>query len=73
MRWSPDGKALHYVLTRGGVSNLWELPLSEAPPKQITNFRDREFSAYQWSRDGKRLALLRGSTRVDVVLLSHFN
>jgi len=27
-RWSPDGRALQYLLTRDGATNLWEQPLT---------------------------------------------
>src|SRR5271169_2877722 len=36
--WSPDGRAIDYSLTRGGVSDIWRQPLSGGPPKQLTHF-----------------------------------
>jgi Tol biopolymer transport system component len=70
--WAPDGKAVEYVLTRGGVSNIWQQNLTGGPPKQITNFKSGLIFAFDWSRDGKQLALTRGSEDSDVVLISNF-
>ena len=72
LRWAPDGKALDYRLTRGGASNIWRQALAGGPPKQITNFKSDLIFSFDWSRDGKQLALARGSTSSDVILISNF-
>ncbi len=71
-RWAPEGKALDYSLTRGGVSNIWRQPLAGGPLKQITNFKSEQIFSFDWSRDGKQLALARGTTSHDVILISNF-
>lgn len=70
--WSPDGRALTYVDTRKGVSNIWSQPLAGGPPKQLTHFTSEQIFSYAWSRDGKRLAVARGDTTNDVVLITNF-
>jgi Tol biopolymer transport system component/predicted Ser/Thr protein kinase len=70
--WAPDGKAVEYVLTREGVSNIWQQKLTGGPPKQITNFKSGLIFGFDWSRDGKQLALTRGSENSDVILISNF-
>ena len=70
--WSPDGKALDYVLTRDGVGNLWEQPLTGGPPKQLTHFKNDLILDYAWSFDRKQLALSRGNFNSNVVLISNF-
>src|ERR1035437_903147 len=60
-RWAPEGEAVEYLLTRNGVSNIWQQKLSGGPPKQITNFSSGLIFYFAWSRDGKQLALTRGS------------
>ncbi len=71
-QWTPDGRAIVYGVTRGGVTNLWAQPIDGSPPKQLTNFAaDRVFS-FQISRDGKQVALNRGTSASDVVLISNF-
>jgi TolB protein len=72
IRWAPDGQALDYFLTRGGASNLWRQALAGGPPKQITNFKSDLIFSFAWSRDGKQLALARGTTSSDVILISNF-
>jgi serine/threonine protein kinase/Tol biopolymer transport system component len=71
-RWAPDGKALDYSLTRGGVSNIWRQPLAGGPPKQITNFKSEQIFSFDWSRDGKQLALARGTRSHDAIMISGF-
>ncbi len=71
-RWSPNSKSIDYLLTRGGVTNLWRQPLTGGEPKQITNFTSGLIFSFCWSRDGKELALARGSLSSDIVLISNF-
>ena len=71
-RWAPEGEAVEYLLTRNGVSNIWQQKLSGGPPKQITNFSSGLIFDFAWSRDGKQLALTRGSQSSDVILISNF-
>jgi serine/threonine protein kinase len=72
IHWAPDGKALDYRLTRGGASNIWRQPLAGGSPNQITNFKSDLIFCFAWSRDGKQLALARGTVSSDVVLISNF-
>jgi serine/threonine protein kinase/Tol biopolymer transport system component len=72
VHWSPDNKAIDYLLTRSGVTNLWRQPLTGGEPKQITNFSSGLVFNFCWSRDGKQLALARGSLSSDIVLISNF-
>ena len=71
-RWAPGGEAVEYVLTRNGVSNIWQQKVSGGPPKQITNFPSGLIFDFAWSRDGKQVAMTRGSQSSDVILISNF-
>jgi Tol biopolymer transport system component len=71
-RWAPGGKAIDYVLTRNGVSNIWQQNLAGGAPKQITNFASGQIFDFGWSRDGRQLAFTRGTESSDVVLISNF-
>jgi Tol biopolymer transport system component len=71
-RWAPGSDAVEYVLTRSGVSNIWQQKLTGGPPKQITNFESGLIFDFEWSPDGGQLALTRGSLGSDVVLISNF-
>jgi Tol biopolymer transport system component/predicted Ser/Thr protein kinase len=70
--WAPDGKAITFTRTEGGVENVWRLPLDGGEPSQLTHFDADFIQAYAWSQDGKRLALSRGRTSQDIVLLQNF-
>jgi len=69
VRWSADGKALVYRKTDGGVGNLWVQPLAGGAPRRLTDFRSDRIFHFGISRDGKRLALSRGSVTNDVVMI----
>lgn len=73
IRWSPDGSALQYRITTGGVSNLWEEPLAgNRPARQVTHFTSDYIFDFAWTRDGKQIVLSRGTMGGDAVLLSNF-
>ena len=67
--WTVDGRLLTYVDTRSGVSNIWGRPTDGGPHKQLTHFESGLIFSYDWSPDGKQLAVARGSERSDVVLI----
>jgi len=72
LRWTVDGRALVYGMTRNGVTNLWAQPTDGSPPKQLTNFASERIFSFDFSRDGKQVALSRGTETSDVVLISNF-
>ncbi len=70
IRWTADGRALTYIGSSDGGSNIWRQPLDGSPSNQLTDFKiDRMFN-FDWSRDGKWLAVSRGTVSDDVVLIS---
>jgi TolB protein len=73
VRFTPDGLSLTYVDSQGGASNVWNQPIDGGPPRQVTRFTSDRIFGFAWSRDGKRLALSRGRTRFDVVLISNLH
>ena len=70
--WSTSGKALQYVLTRNGASNIWEQPVTGGPPQQLTKFTSGLISNFAWSPDGKQLFLTKFNRTSDVILISNF-
>ncbi len=72
LRWTTDGRAIVYILKSNGVSNLWVQPVDGSLPKQLTNFTSDLIFWFDFSRDGKQLALSRGTQTSDVVLISDF-
>jgi hypothetical protein len=69
LRFSPDGKGIVYPIREKGVDNLWVQPLDGGPGRQFTNFTALKIYWYQWSPDGKSLALVRGDSPSDLVLI----
>jgi Tol biopolymer transport system component len=70
--WTMDGRAIVYAVVRNGVSNLWAQPVDGSAPKQLTNFTSDHIFWFDISRDGRQVALLRGTVASDVVLISDF-
>lgn len=72
IRWATDGRALTYVDSRAGISNLWKQLLDGGPPTQLTFFNSDQIFSYDWSYDGKQLACERGLETTDVVSISSY-
>lgn len=70
LRWAPTGDALTYVDTRMGVSNVWALPTNGGAPRRLTNFQSELIFDFDWSPDGRSLALSRGHFTRDVVIIN---
>ncbi|MDQ3252931.1 MAG: hypothetical protein M3R15_03325, partial [Acidobacteriota bacterium] len=72
LRWTPDGRTLAYINTQRGVSNIWSQPIDGGAPKQLTDFTADQIFGFDWSPDGKQLAIARGNVTKDVILLRGF-
>ena len=68
--WSPDGRALVYINTLDGVSNLWRQPLDGGKPSQITDFKSDLIYNFAYALDGRTIAFVRGSHTRDGVLIN---
>ena len=67
--WTVDGQGLAYSAKQGG-GNIWIQPIDGSPAMQLTHEKTNPIVAFQWSRDGRRLAYASGSQTSDVVLIS---
>ena len=72
LRWAPGDKAIQYATNRGGASNVWETPLAGGTPRQVTSFDSLVIGDFAWSHDGKTLALARGTSGSDVIVMTNF-
>ena len=72
MRWTSDGRALTFIDNRGTGPNIWSQPLDDGPAQQLTDFKTGNIFNFDWSRDGKHLAIVRVSGSSDVVLMKNF-
>ena len=69
LHFSRDGKAVIYPVRESGIDNLWLQPLDGSKGNLITDFTSEHIFDFHWSFDGKQLALVRGHTDADVVLI----
>jgi eukaryotic-like serine/threonine-protein kinase len=69
VQFTPDGKAVAYPIRENGVDNLWVQPFDGSAGHQITDFASEQIDSFHWSPDGKTIALQRGHSESDVVLL----
>lgn len=58
-----------YPIRDKGVDNLYLQPLDGGAARQLTNFTSLKIYSYQWSPDGKKLALVRGDSPSDLILI----
>jgi serine/threonine protein kinase/Tol biopolymer transport system component len=70
IRWTPDGQALTYSVTKEAASNVWLQPLAGDPARQLTNFTTDYIWDFNWASDN-RLILARGTVNQDLVLISN--
>ncbi|MFS8084429.1 MAG: protein kinase domain-containing protein [Acidobacteriota bacterium] len=69
VRWAPTGQALTLTISKGGIGNIWIQPLDGGERQQLTDFKSEAIRNYQWSRDGKQLAVTRGTQSSNVILV----
>jgi dipeptidyl aminopeptidase/acylaminoacyl peptidase len=64
-RWSPDGRRLAFIATRGEQSGLWVMtPRGDRQPRFVAPVRSTNFhipyagESFAWSPDGRRIAFI---------------
>jgi Tol biopolymer transport system component len=71
--WTADSKAIIYADARGdgdnSADNIWSVPIDGGASKHLTNFNSGLIFAFQVSRDGKQIAITRGTQTDDVILI----
>ncbi|MGB8887649.1 MAG: protein kinase [Candidatus Korobacteraceae bacterium] len=69
-QYSSDGQALYYPVTEKGVSNMVMQQVGGTTVAPMTNFTDLTIYGYDYDWKNKKLAIARGQTNHDVVLLT---
>ncbi len=69
MQFSEDGRWLHYPITENGVSNMVKQSLDGGPTTPVTDFKDLVAYGYAYDWANKKLAITRGKSNSDVVLI----
>ena len=67
-----DEKNVIYTAEENGVLNVWTMPIDGGAAKQLTRFSSQEIFSVAVSADGKQLAMSRGMTAADVILIKDF-
>ena len=67
IRITPDNLGIAYISY--SKRNVMVQPLDGRAAYALTSFRDMVVSDFDWSHDGKRLAIVRSEIRQDIVLL----
>ncbi len=57
VRYSPDGKFVGHITNTTGQYNLWTIPSGGGFARQLTSFSDNTVRDFQWSPDGRVIAL----------------
>jgi Tol biopolymer transport system component len=71
LHFTADNQSIGFcVADDRGAFNIATQPLNGGPVKQVTNFATGQIFDFAWSPDGKQLAVSRGQTSRDVVLLT---
>ena len=68
--WTPGTQSLTYIVGTNTISNLWQQSLDDKRPSQLTDFKEKRLYWFDWSPDGKYIALARGEWHSDVVTIS---
>ena len=64
-----DGSGVIYPVRDGQTDNLWLQHLAGSPGKQLTDFKSEFIRDFDYSYDGKQLAIIRGHREADVELI----
>jgi Tol biopolymer transport system component len=71
--WTRDSKAVVYDTGRNGASELMLQPIEGGEARKITDFRNDSIFWFDWSFDGKTLAVVRGKQPTDIVMIKEEN
>lgn len=63
--WAPGSQAIEFSRS----DNIWRMPIGGVVPQRLTAFTDGSIAGYAWSPDGQELAIARGNTTRDIVLI----
>jgi len=71
IQWTPDGNALLYAVDRNGPTILLKQNLNnDRPPQEVMDFGADNLFDFDYSSDGKFLAVTRGVWQHDIVLIT---
>ena len=72
LNWTPDDHGIVFTVQAGESRNLWLQPIDSGEAKQITNLENPSVVNADYSRDGKRIALVRGDFVSNAIMITDF-
>ena len=69
IKFTPDSKNLAYDAHQGDFSQIMIQPLEGGEPHALTDFKTDDIFSFDWSPDGRQLAVIRGKQLNDAVLI----
>jgi hypothetical protein len=73
LAWTSDGRGVIHNSVQNRIGNLWKQPIDGGAPQQVTNFASDLIYNFALSSDSKRLAISRGHSTLDIVLIKDFH
>jgi Tol biopolymer transport system component len=70
--WTPDDKGITVVISPGEKQNLWLQPVDGGQGKQMTDFEVPGIARREYSRDGKRIAIVRAQGIGNAIMITDF-
>ena len=70
--WTPDDKGISVVIAPGEKQELWLQPVDGSPGKQITDVGVPGIARRDYSRDGKRIAIVRAQGFGNAIMITGF-
>jgi hypothetical protein len=70
--WTPDDKGIVLIISPGERQNLWLQPVDGGPGRAITNFDVPGAARREYSRDGKRIAIVRGEGFGNAIMITNY-
>jgi TolB protein len=70
--WTPDDKAISVVIAPGENQELWMQPVDGNPGKQVTHVGVPGIARRDYSRDGKRIAIVRAQGFGNAIMITDF-
>lgn len=71
LRWSPSGDALDFVRSGAGKHEIIRLSLNDGKESVLNSVAGENITDFSWSRDGKKLTVVRGKPSHEAVLIKN--
>jgi len=70
--WTPDDKGITLVVSPGELQNLWLQPVDGGDAKPMTKFEVPGVARREYSRDGKRIAIVRAQGVGNAIMITDY-